>query len=260
MPITSKIITITPNDALTNLTKMVHNRPLSQASVKKYADEIKSGNWGLNGQGIIFDAQGRLLDGQHRMHAIIKSGKSIQTLAVYGVSDEMFSRMDIGNKRSVSDVINVKNRFAVASAAKFLFREMRTGNWWNNHVVFHPINGVEVMQEHPGIEDSVAAMSSMKGIKKLITPSISGYCHYRAGMQNKAMRDKFFQSLNTGADLGFASPILALRNALVPVPGSRRTDQNVISLFIVAWDKYIDGEPSKFIKLPKNVPFWTAAL
>lgn len=261
MSITSKVITITPEDARKYLGNMVHNRPVSQANVKTYCEDILGGKWGLNGQGIIFDLKGRLLDGQHRMLAIIKAGKSIQMLAVYGVSDEMFSRMDIGNKRTVADVLDVRNRVPVAAAAKYIFREMKGGGiWWNTNIRFRPINGLDVLKIHPGIEESVSVATGLSGAKKIISVSPLGYCHYRAGLENKAKRDEFFQAFNTGANLGVLSPILALRNACAPVVGSRHTDQYLISLFIVAWNRYLHGGSCKFLRLPKEVPTWAVAI
>jgi hypothetical protein len=260
MSIVSEIITVTPDDARRFLSKMVHNRPLSMANVKAYTDEINAGRWGLNGQGIIFDSHGRLLDGQHRMHAVIKSGKAIKTLVIRNVSADMFSRMDVGNKRTVADVIDVKNRNTVAGACKFLYREMRGVDWWNSNHRPRPIDGVDIIKAHPGIVESVAVVRPMKGAQRFAACSVLGYCHYRAGKESVERRDQFFASLDTGADLGVRSPLLALRNALAPVAGTRTTDVHQISLIICSWRTFLAGGQCKFLRLPNVNPQWGAPL
>jgi hypothetical protein len=260
MSITSEIITIKPDDARRYLSNMVHNRPLSQANVKTYAADIESGKWCLNGQGIIFDGKGRLLDGQHRMHAIIRANRPVQTLVIHGVSPETFSRMDIGNKRTVADVIDVKHRNTVAGACKYLFREMSGSDWWNTNCRPRPMDGVNIIKAHPGIVDSVSSTICLKGAAKMIVGSALGYCHYRVGKEDAELRDTFFTSLNSGADLGVRSPILALRNALTPVAGMRATDAHQIALFICAWNMFSAGLQCKFIRLPKDMPKWSTSL
>ena len=72
----NKPIKVTPHLASKWLQKNSCNRPLSQNTVYRYADAILSGEWKLNGDTIRFDSNGTLIDGQHRLHACVKAGKS----------------------------------------------------------------------------------------------------------------------------------------------------------------------------------------
>lgn len=54
-----------------------HNRPLYEKVVDRYALDMKRGDWVLNHQGICFDDEGTLIDGQHRLHAVIRSGQIV---------------------------------------------------------------------------------------------------------------------------------------------------------------------------------------
>lgn len=260
MSIVSKIITVTPECARRHLGNMVHNRPLSQANVRRYLAEMEIGRWGMTGQGLIFDPKGRLLDGQHRLHAVIKYGKPVQMLAIYGVSPEMFALIDAGNKRTVSDVLDTKNRNTVAGAAKFLWREMSGATWWNNNVKLCPADAIKVVDAHPALEESAVAVRAHGKAHAYITGSALTYCHYRCGTENSQRRAQFFESFASGADLGARSPILALRTHLTPIPGSRFTDQHRIASFILAWHMYLAGRQCSFIRMTKDVPNWSAAL
>ena len=76
--------TITPDIAKQWLTKNVNNRKLRSATCAKYARDIKQGNWRLTHQGIAFDKSGNLVDGQHRLQAIIQAGMPVPMVVAYG--------------------------------------------------------------------------------------------------------------------------------------------------------------------------------
>lgn len=63
----------------------INFRSINKDRVKKYADEMLRNCWDENGVPIIFNAQQQLLDGQHRLSAVVKSGKTIKMLVVTGV-------------------------------------------------------------------------------------------------------------------------------------------------------------------------------
>src|SRR5580765_1079597 len=103
----ARCITVTPQLAryiLDNIEEK--NRKRSMRKVDEYADGMADG-WKLTGQPIIFSRDGRLLDGGHRLSAVIKSGKKIRTMAVFGVANEAFSFLDIGRKRTPANTLKV---------------------------------------------------------------------------------------------------------------------------------------------------------
>jgi hypothetical protein len=68
---------------------------------------MRAGNWKLTHQGIAFNCDGTLLDGQHRLAAIVKSGKDIQMLVARGVETENQVAMDDHAKRSAGDALSL---------------------------------------------------------------------------------------------------------------------------------------------------------
>lgn len=82
----SQVMKITPALAESWLMSNTFNRSLSSAVVNKYANDMKSGNWHLNHQGIAFDDCNVLVDGQHRLSAVVKSGVTVDMLVTYGAS------------------------------------------------------------------------------------------------------------------------------------------------------------------------------
>ena len=69
---------ITPANAEAYLKNNAHHRKVKQKKIDAYVKDLTEGVWRLNGKTITFDSNGRLLGGQHRLHAIVQSGKSLK--------------------------------------------------------------------------------------------------------------------------------------------------------------------------------------
>lgn len=118
---TIRVETITPQLAEIYLGKNTHNRNINKRVVDKYASDIKMGFWHFDGAPIRFADDGTLLDGQHRLHAIIQSGSALDMLVVRGLTKETQATMDIGSVRQASNFFQmngVRNSTIVASMAR----------------------------------------------------------------------------------------------------------------------------------------------
>ena len=105
----TRIETITPTMAKLYLeTNYGKQRSLSESHVVHLAQQMKAGQWECNGEPIIFDENDNLIDGQHRLKAIIRSQIAIQTLVVSGVKQSTFVTINSGKSRSNSDVFSIK--------------------------------------------------------------------------------------------------------------------------------------------------------
>jgi hypothetical protein len=100
------IVKITPEDAKKYLGKNYQkNRKLRSGVVSRYARDMKNGNWGITHQGIAFNTRGELIDGQHRLAAIVECGEPITMMVVRDVSCASFSHLDLGFNRTTEDVL-----------------------------------------------------------------------------------------------------------------------------------------------------------
>ena len=101
----TEVIRITPEMALDMLCKNSSNRKIRQSRVKYYAEQMRAGNWHLTGQGITFAKDGTLLDGQHRLHAIVECELPQEMLVIYDA--DKVSTYDCGLKRSIADQLQL---------------------------------------------------------------------------------------------------------------------------------------------------------
>lgn len=104
----AEVVTVTPEMAKVFLSCNSSNRPLNNSVVNVYAKDMKQGNWKLGGQGISISTTGRLLDGQHRLSAIIKANVPV-TMLVCSDVDDTNANFDNGKKRSITDQYKIKN-------------------------------------------------------------------------------------------------------------------------------------------------------
>lgn len=82
----------------------VHNRPIVKAHVDALAREMAAWNGnGAHPEPLIFDRDGYLLDGQHRLAAVVKLQHPIPFVVCSGVNPELFAHINIGRQRSPSD-------------------------------------------------------------------------------------------------------------------------------------------------------------
>lgn len=77
-----------------------NNRPINSLRVSTYANDILSGNWSNNAETIKFDRNGKLIDGQHRLKAIIKSERSVYMWVARGVDENALKTVDVGGVRN----------------------------------------------------------------------------------------------------------------------------------------------------------------
>ena len=113
------------------------NRRLSQSVVNRYAQDMMNGLWRHpTGDPIIWDSEGRLQQGQHRLAAVMQSGVSIEFLVIAGADPGDFQVLDQGKKRSAGDVLgmagfsNTNNMAAVARLA-IMLQHHRDKPWAN---------------------------------------------------------------------------------------------------------------------------------
>jgi hypothetical protein len=114
--------TITPLEAEAILKSAnTRNRPMRMHHVRSLAEDMKEKRWLQTGETIVFDKMGRLVDGQHRLLAVVIADVSVTFLVVYGVEPESFEVMDRGIPRTIADRLvgeEIEDASRLASVAK----------------------------------------------------------------------------------------------------------------------------------------------
>lgn len=99
---------ITPALARMMLERNAGNRSLSKAFVRRYADDIKSGRWDArNGETIKVATTGEVIDGQHRLNAVIEANTPQQMVIMFGLDPKSRFTLDQGKARTVGDYLSM---------------------------------------------------------------------------------------------------------------------------------------------------------
>lgn len=124
------VLTVTPSVAEELLTLNVRNRTLNEQRVYAYARMMKRDEWADVIADICIDENGVLVNGQHCLHAVAKSGKTILVTLKTGLPPKSQDTMDAGRARSVADQLAIegcRNAQVVAGAAQMVARWRELG-------------------------------------------------------------------------------------------------------------------------------------
>jgi hypothetical protein len=100
---TAGIMRITPDIAAAMLESNTLNRSLRRYHVDALAADMAAGRWHVSPDAIAFDTAGRLVNGQHRLSAIVKSGQAVDMLVMRNVAPGSYVVTDDGLKRTLGD-------------------------------------------------------------------------------------------------------------------------------------------------------------
>lgn len=119
-------LTITPEMAKQMLLRNYpKNRALRRSTVMQYMTDIIEGRWNERisavDQPIAFSNTGLLINGQHRLRAIIQAGTAVNVWCVYDVPEELYDYFDGGIPRKVSDIIDVPNATGAAALGRVMY-------------------------------------------------------------------------------------------------------------------------------------------
>ena len=79
---------ITPEMALAYLGNNHKHREIKASKVEKLAAAMQDDKWELNGKTIVFDKDGVLLNGQHRLSAAVLANRPLTTIVIRGIEKE----------------------------------------------------------------------------------------------------------------------------------------------------------------------------
>lgn len=110
-------IVVTPDIAKSWLKNNTSNRSIREQHLGRLCRDLIAGKWRFNPQPIVFGSDGNLLDGQHRLTMVIRTGISATMVVWFGVPPVAREVMDTGAMRSLSDVAGIETRESAITTA-----------------------------------------------------------------------------------------------------------------------------------------------
>lgn len=249
---------ITPLVANQLLKNRPYQRKFSQATSDFYSREMQEGLWRETGESVQIDTSGCLCNGQHRLSAIVSSGKTFDMVVVRDIEPEAFDAMDQGKVRTPGDTLSragFKSADAVASVCANLRRfnpeQITFYKGFTKRLAREEIrNYAEKRAERLNKAVALAGMT-----KKVCAQSIMGTFFYLVGAIDEELSNEFALGFKTGADLAENSPILKTRNKLLDMRGMTRNGLDIVDIFPYltnAWNKAYRAEPMSQLRTPNT--------
>ena len=226
----------------------VRNRKLRANVEEKYYKQMMRGRWNeLNGETIKFDADGNLIDGQHRLSAQIRTGKTMWWFVAYNCRRDAFKTIDNGSNRKAPDMLSIhgeENCNSLAAALTLVSRYkdgtmVRGGKYavMNQDVL-------DLIENERDIVESVEVAMRNRGPKGFLANSIVAFMHYMASANgNRDKADIFIDSLCNQTNCEGGQPIAALRKKLVEnlVAPKKASRIMVVAWCVKAWNAFYEG-------------------
>lgn len=258
--IRTTVMVITLAQAATWIKNTGHQRPLNRQHVDFLANEIAEGRFVCNGEPIVIAADGSVLNGQHRLHGVLKAKKSIESVVVFNVATEHFGTIDQGMTRSKADALFIEgmssvpmsSRAAIASAVSMAIMTDENGCLLASKDGMRRVSNTHVLQY---IRNNQRVVDEAQQLFRLKTASPVPIAHliylfHLVGQNFPTCFADFFQPLITGGNISDGSTSLVLRNLATqrPRPEHYGTQRNQIALLVKTWNSHVTGKSLRLLR------------
>lgn len=222
------------------------NRPIRNYLVTAMAFDMSNDEWDDNGETIKFDENGELIDGQHRLLAVVEAKKTVEMLVVWGLKRKSQDTIDTGAKRTFADNLirrKEKNAFALAAIVR------KVALWENGltlgrkHVISN--HGLDrILTKYPNLREAAREATVVAQRSSLIA-SVAGYCWWAFSQVDEKDCKYFFDRLGDLHNATKGNPIDALKLKLQKIKSRDYESVSEIWLAAVtikAWNKFRTGE------------------
>jgi hypothetical protein len=239
---------ITPKLAAEWLARNTHNRIVRPIVVDRYSGAMERLEWVFNGEAIKWSWDGVLLDGQHRLLAIVQSGVAIETLVIFDLPPDVQDSLDHHVPRALRDVLTLRGERSASDLAASIIVVYRFEQQRFNYAISPTIRqALDILDRYPTLRESLSVGHSINDAIALPRGMAAGtHCWFAQIDSDDA--DQFFARLVDGQGLAAGSPILAFREwalrefRVARTLGGRRPDrQRTLAYLIKSWNAWRDG-------------------
>lgn len=244
---------ITPSRAKQLLEANINNRRVKVEVVNRYAQDILTGRWKEDtGEVIKVSKSGIILDGQHRLYAIVKANTAIFLHIVYGVEESVSDVLDTGSIRNARDVFKLNGISNDGNLPGIIqsYNKIKTEHFGNGSKDYMLTNAqiLNKYYENEALWQEVyrRSQSWYNAFAKILSRSIIGgfYCRFRE--IDPELAEQFMNELCTGINIS-NDTIRLLKNKLIQDKiSNKKISTTLKSIFIIkTWNCFIQGTELK---------------
>ena len=247
---TASFVTVTPDTARNWLSLNTKNRNLRKADLDRYKRDMLAGNWRLAGDPIRFGTNGALLDGQHRLTAIVETGVTLPLLVIRGVQPEAQAVMDTGRRRTAADALAIdgKGNATLLAATALLKISYDLGKLDSKHEASHE-EILQCVEDNPGLVYA-AEFANNVARRTDCPPSIVAFTFFTLA-QLDLQQAEFWVAAADKVGLAAGDPVIALTNRFAEARRNRErlTKRMYLSAIFRAWNYRRAGRLLRMLKI-----------
>lgn len=255
-----KEIIVTPEHAARLLEANTNNRPVRDEMVMRYARDMMAGRWKRNGATIVIAAGGTILDGQHRLWAIVEAGKPISLLVMENADPDVIMTIDTGTARTMGDVFAIKkigHSGTMAGAFRwwYWYRNQRDRKKTPSRYT-HP----EIMalyESMPQVHEAIHSSAQFTSASRIVGPSLFAFMFSGASLFDRAKAEEWAAALDSGANLSGMHPAFSLREKLMGMRMNRtKLAADLQAAYTMkSWNAFVQGKSYKHYRMNTGESF-----
>jgi len=264
----SRVLKISPTRAGEMLEANSSNRPLSTATVRSFAEAMRRGDWLVTHQGIAFDTRGVLVDGQHRLAAIIEADVPVEVTVFTEVEPDTFDVLDTGKKRNAADVLAIEGEKSTTLLAAMVrtvwqYQNRPDASWSGGAAAVTNHQIVQTLEANPKIRDFVPVAERIATETGMIKSAAgaAAFLVEQANKGKKARLAEWHEGVIDGAGLGKTDPRLTFRKTMFAmarkqagVVQRRRDTREHVALYLKAFNAWATGETVTQLRFAAREP------
>lgn len=263
MSVTMKRMVVTPQIAAKWLSGHENYRNLRPKYAKRLAADMLAGNFHEVGDPIRFDSSGALIDGQHRLSAIVESGVSMPMWICKGVDN--IEVVDCGTPRRAADSVRFATGIPHHKNAVAALRRLHSNGLTDISGCDQPTNLaltnpqiVNYVSEHPEFERAVNDGQAASH-KKILMGSEAIAALHLAQVKSLDYDDVlgFLNTVRDGDGLRKGNPAHTLRERLIGAPAHGGSAATARMWFILrALEAQLSGQEIKMLRYRPRETAW----
>jgi hypothetical protein len=240
---------ITPSRAKELLEGNINNRRVKTEVVIRYANDILAGRWKQDtAEFIKISNSGIVLDGQHRLYAIIKANTHVFMDICYGVEESVSDVLDTGCVRNATDVFKlngIANDSSIPSIMQTYYL-INNGHFTSGQKNMRLTNAqlLEKYYENDKLWQDVCKKSHnwYLSFAKILAKSFIGGFYSVFKEIDPDLAEKFMDELCSGINVSNGTMLL-LRNTFMKDKMSHKKINNTLkTIFMIkAWNCFVKG-------------------
>jgi hypothetical protein len=248
-------VDVTPELAELWLSLNHRNRTLRANLIRSFASDMSEGRWRFEGSPIKFDITGQLIDGQHRLHAIVLASITVRMLVVVDIEADAMDVIDSGAKRTAGDMFRLHDR----ENAGVLAAVARLALGWQEGEIQSAGSNVSgrsnALLQATEAADPRLAWAARHGerLKHRVNSTPTGIAFFLWLVPDNESPDalEFVEAIAEHRTTGAGDPALAVIRRLVTYKEEAGFNRSIACAFVLArgWQAARAGETLQMIKL-----------